>query len=255
MWKGIVRFEDVAVPVRLYSAVQDRGVHFRMLHADDRQPVQQQMVRAADESEVPRDQIRKGYVTEDAYVVLEPNDLAALEPPPSRDIDVVSFVPPAALSSQWFEKPYYLGPDGEEAGYAALAAALEERGVLGIARWVMRKRPYVGSLHARDGLLLLARLHYAEEVVLASALDRPTGRDPDPREVKLAQQLVGTLEGHFEPERYHDTFRAAVLGLVDKKKKGQKIKPRRYQRPRAPRSLTASLERSLEAAKKGRRVG
>ncbi len=114
IWKGVLNLGHEKVPVRMYSAVEDTTVHFRLLHVRDRAPVEQHIVRKDNGREIPKEERRKALpVGRDTAVVLQPEELEELEPPPSRDIHLCRFVAPALLSDQWYDRPYYLGPDGD----------------------------------------------------------------------------------------------------------------------------------------------
>src|SRR5262245_34286185 len=122
MFKASVALGAQRVPVKLYAAVQDRAVHFRMLHADDDVPIRQRMVDAKSHTVAP-EEIRRGYpIDRNTMVLLEEDELRAAEPEPSRDIVVSRFVDAALIDDRWYDRPYYLGPDGDDDGYAALAA-------------------------------------------------------------------------------------------------------------------------------------
>lgn len=149
IWKGVIRFAEVRVPVKLYSAVEDRSVHFRLLHADDYTPVRQILVNPHTDEVEPYQKTYRGYPTHEGHwVMLRPEELSALEPEPSRDIEILRFLPPKAIDHRWYLRPYYLGPDGATDAYFALAAALEREGKEALARWVMRKKEYLGALRA-----------------------------------------------------------------------------------------------------------
>jgi len=252
MWKGVVRFEGVAVPVKLYSAVQDSGVHFRMLHRKDREPVKQAMVNPLTDEVVPYERIRKAWASEGGdLVVLETGELKALEPEPSRDILVERFLPRGTVDPRWYERPYYLGPDGSSEAYFALGQALEEGGYEGLAHWTMRNREYVGALSVHEGYPMLMALRHAEEVVPAEALEPPGGKPLDTRELQMARQLIGMLEAEFNPTEYKDEYRERVLKLIETKRKGGKLKVVPF-RPRKPveKDLGDVLAASLAQVKK-----
>ena len=125
MWKGVIAAGEQRVPVKLYSAVEDRNIHFRLLHDKDRMPLRQQMINPVTERRVPYEDVHKGYEIERGrYVMFAREELDALEPPPARDIEVLNFVAPEAISHLWYLRPYWLGPDGSEARYFALVEAL-----------------------------------------------------------------------------------------------------------------------------------
>ncbi|MBR9990317.1 MAG: Ku protein [Gemmatimonadetes bacterium] len=253
MWKGRIRFGDVDVPVKLYSAIRSSsGLHFRLLHEKDLQPVKQMMVNPATGEIVDYEDVHRAFPTDDGLLVmLDEEELAALEPEASRDIEVTRFVDPEVITHAWYDRPYYLGPDDSDPEYFALAEALRRQKKEGIARWVMRKKEYVGALRLEGDYLMLMTLRHTGEVVPASTLNAPAGRALDKREVDMATQLVAALEGDLELEAYHDEYRERVLELVEAKTEGKVL-----QFPRAPRkkiaddSLSDILEQSLKAARK-----
>jgi DNA end-binding protein Ku len=251
IWKGVIRFGDESLPVKLYSAAQDHDVHVHMLHERDQVRVRQRMVHPGTGEEVPADQIRRGYEVESGvFVLLSKEELEELTPQASRDITVTQFVAPAAIDQAWYERPYYLGPDGEPVRYAALAKALEREQRAGIAHWVMRKRQYAGALHARDGRLELVTMRPAEEVVDVAQLPAPAGRALDKRELQLAEQLVSALTGDFDPTQFKDEHRERVLELIELKRKGGTISKPRVPRKAAPSSLADALQASLKSVRK-----
>lgn len=254
MWKGRIRFGSADVPVKLYSAVQDRAVHFRLLDAKNKEPVKQQMVDPSTGDVVESSEIRRAFPADDGrLVVLDEEELAELEPEQSRDIEITRFVPAETITHEWYDRPYYLGPDGSESEYFALVEALEKQNREGVARWVMRKKEYVGALRAEDGYLVLITLRHAGEVVPASSLRAPSGRDLDERELRMAKQLIAAMEDDFDIAAYRDEYRDRVLDLVEAKAAGKVVKfPKAPARPKE-KSLADVLERSLAAAGKGRK--
>jgi DNA end-binding protein Ku len=256
IWKGVVRFGGVSLPVKLYSAVQDRSVHFRLLHRDDLVPVRQRMVDPRNGNVVPPDQIRRGFQPEDGeIVIMSDEDLAALEPEPSRDMEVTRFVDPGVISPEWYDRPYLLGPDGDEDSFSALFHALRRSGKEGLVRWTMRKKRYVGALLSGPGTIMLITLFHAEEVVGTADLPRPAGRPLEELEVRMAEQLVSALAGDFNLRDFRDEYRDRVMELVAAKDSGAQISmpPVEERRPE-PLSLTELLQRSLERAKEERQV-
>ena len=164
IWKGELNIGTATIPVKLHSGVVDRTVHFHILDDKYLMRVKQHMVSPDSGDEVASEEIQKGYEIEPGrFVVVTDEELAALEPKPSRDIELTEFVPPEAISQQWFERPYYLVPDGDINAYFALVEALEKRNREGIVHWVMRKKAYTGVLRAEGGYLLLVTLRHAEE--------------------------------------------------------------------------------------------
>jgi DNA end-binding protein Ku len=250
IWKGIIRFGDVTAPVKLYSAVQDRGVSFRLLHEKTLQPVKQRMVNPVTGDVVPYAEVQRGYeVEEGVFVVLEEEELESIQPEKSRDIAVTRFLDPSLINHQWYDRPYHLGPDEDVQAYYALVAALEAEEKEGLAHWTMRNKAYTGALRAEAGHLVLITLRSAEEVIPASALEPPKGREPDPKELKMAEQLVAALEDEFDPAAYRDEYRDRVLELVEAKVEGKTLTFRKPEDRREAEDLTASLEASLKATR------
>ena len=247
IWKGVVRIGRTELPVKLFSAVTSRTIHFRLLHKTDKAPVQQKMVSADTGDEVPYEETQKAYpLGRGRLVLLEDEELEKLEPEPSRDIEITRFVKRADIDQRWYERAYYLGPDGNSPGYFALAQALENQEKEGIGRWVMRKKEYVGALTAKDGYLLLIVLRHAEEVIDAEALKPPQGRPMEKREIAMAQQLVSALSARFDPSQYRDEYRARVMELIETRARGGKVqlkvfKPKKTSEDKLANALEASL--------------
>jgi DNA end-binding protein Ku len=251
LWKAQLVVGRRRIAVSLLSAVQEQAVRLHLLHQQDHVRVKQRMVDAASGDAVAyEDALRGVEVERGRFVVIEPGELAALVPKPSRDIEVVSFVPRDGVDHRWYSRPYYLAPDrGHADDYFALAQALEQTGRDGFARWTMRQREYAGALRLHDGYLALIALRHAGEVVVASELKAPEGRAFDERERELAKKLVGALAGPFEHEPFRDEYRERLLELVEQKRKGKKITARKWQPEKvADDSLAAALERSLKSA-------
>ena len=251
IWKAVLHLGDASVPVKLYSAVEDRGVHFRLLHAKDRVPVEQKMVHPGTGEPVPYEEIRRGWEAEPGtFVVLDDEDLAAAEPEASRDVEITRFVPPETIDHRWYDRPYFLGPDGDGTAYAALARALADSGREGVARWTMRKKSYLGALVPEDGRLALVTLRPAAAVISAEELDAPSGRTLEAREKKMARQLVAALAGDDDLSAFRDEYRERVLELVAAKAEGKAAEVRSIRRKKAPEgSLADVLEASLAEAK------
>ena len=252
MWKGVVRFGKARVPVKLYAAIEDRSVHFRLLHAKDNVPVKQVLVNPETDAVVSYQDARRAFVTDDEQLVmLNDDELEALSPAPSRDIEILAFLPHQAIDHRWYRRAYYLGPgDGGTEAYSALTGALAGRRCEGLARWVMRKKEYVGALRLHSGYPMLIALRHADEVVAVEDLEKPEGPSLDAREVKMARQLVGMLEASFDPGEYRDEYRARVLELIETKARGEAVPARRPERARPSEDLLDALAASLKEERK-----
>jgi DNA end-binding protein Ku len=255
IWKGVLKIGTTSVPVKLYSGVVDRTVRFHILDDRGLMRVKQHMVDPDSGEEVAKEEIRKGYEVEPGrFVIITEEDLESLQPKPSRDIEVLEFVPPEAISQQWYERPYYLAPDGDQKAYFALVEALKNKEREGIVRWVMRNKAYVGALRAEDNHLLLFTLRNAEEVISARDLPKPAGREPTAKELAMARQLVGLLEGEFNAADYKDEYRERVTEFLEKKAKGKAPRLRAVKTKRKAASLDSVLKKSLDALKKEKRA-
>jgi DNA end-binding protein Ku len=251
MWKADLALGEIKVPVKLYAAVRDTKVHFRLLHAADHAPVKQQMIDPETEQPVVTEQLERAVaVDRGIYVLLTEEEQAALAPKPSRLISVEQAVPLGAVDERWYDRPYYLGPDGDDEGYFALAEALKKRGTIGIAHWVLRNKRYVGALQESGGYLLLETLRYAQEIVDVAAIRPGANRAPDKREIALAEQLIGALEDRFDPDEFRDEYQEQLKGLLAAKAAGKVVRfPKAPQREQ-PDSLVASLQASLKGRRK-----
>jgi DNA end-binding protein Ku len=252
IWKGTLRIPGAPIPMKLYSAIEgSETIHFRLLHEKDLTPVEGRMVHPGTGEPVPIAETKRGYVTGGGeLVVLERAELDGLAPEPSRDIELLRFVPAAAVDHRWYDRPYYLGPDGEKGAYAALAKALAEHEVVGIARWVMRKKEHVGALLPERGFVMLVTLRHAGEVIDASALPTPGGREMSAKELQMAEQLLRALEGDFDPSEWKDQHRERLMELIEAKAKGRAIPIARARRRRREPDLGDALRKSLAAAKR-----
>lgn len=253
IWKGRLVLGQHEVPVKMYAAVEDQVVHFHLLHGKDLVPVAQRIVRKDNGREVPKEAQRKAFPLDDERaVILEPEELESLQPAADRTIQLLRFVPREALGDPWFDRPYILGPDDDDA-YFALARAIGESSRIGIARWVMRGKRYLGALSVADGHLRMTTLRRADQVLELPAIRPDKARTPSPAEVKLAEQLVDSITGAFEPEQWHNEYRERLAKLVDAKARGTRLRLVKPEPKKPTDDLAESLRASLAAAK-GKKV-
>ena len=250
MWKGIIALGPQTVAVKMYAAIEDRSIRFHMLHKKDHAAVEQHIIRKDTGAEVKREDIRKAFaVGVHTAVILQPEDLEKLVPAQSRDIHITRFVTPEVLGDQWYERPYFLGPDGDEATYFALAQAMKEKNRVGVADWIMRKKRYVGALTSIDGYLALSTLRRADQVLKFAGIEPAANMKPLAHELKLAQQLVSSIEAEFEPARWQNDYRQRLLDLIEAKARGQRIAPVQVKKKVVQATLANSLKASIAAAR------
>ncbi len=253
IWKGVVSFGAVRVPVKLYSAVEEPRIPFARLHDQDGLRLHQQLVCQRDGKPVPDNEIVKGLqVDEDEYVLVTDAELAELEPEGDRTIAVERFVPRGEVDARYFDRPYHLGPDGEPEKYAALAEALGADGQYGVCRWSFRRRAYVGVLYAAGGVLNLETLLTAGEIIPTKELGLKKAA-LSKRERETGRYLVEQLTGEFDPSAYRNEFRKELEDLIARKVHGGKVRKRKATKakPTDSKGLLAALEASLAGAKEG----
>lgn len=251
LWKGRIRFADVDLPVKLYSALEEQRVHFRLLHRKDHSPVIQHMMNPESGKIIAHKDALKAFVTDDGdLVLLNKKELNSLAPESSREITIAAFLPAQTLDHRWYDRPYFLGPDGDANGYFTLTEALQNTGLDGLAQWTMHNRTYHGVLRLHQGYPLLIALRHIEELVPVEQLPTPSGSAPDKKELTLAKQLIGMLEAPFEPDTYHDEYRDSLLKLIEIKRSGGKIKALPKRRHSSTKDLSEALSASLKRIKK-----
>lgn len=252
IFKTTLHVGELAIPLRIFAAVEDQRVHFRLLHAEDREPVTQQMVHPRTGEPVPPHAVREGYEVEPGrFVQLDPAALSALEPPDDRRMEALQVVPRHALPVECFERPYYLAPDGSHDAAFALARALAEDDRAMIVAFTMRKRRYHGAVLGEAGqLVLLTLLDPRTLVVRPTAGPRNEATRPlDPRQVALAEQLVAIMRAPFQPAAHHDEHRDRVRALVERKRAGEAVATEAAPPPAPTLDLLRALEESLRRAR------
>jgi DNA end-binding protein Ku len=262
VWKGAITFGLVNIPVALYPATSRTDLSFRMLHAKDASPIAYRRVCAAENVEVPWPEIVKGYEYEKGeFVVMTEEDFKNADVDASQTIDIHDFVPAAAIDFVYFEQPYYLEPAATGAkAYALLREALRRSGRVGVATVVLRQREHLAAVKVADEALVLTTMRFAHEIVPATGLNVPRGdAGLDRREVDLALQLVDTLAGDWQPDKYRDRYREALLAAIERKVAGRAVPaPAAGRKPPTKvvdlmRALQASLE-ARTAARTARRA-
>lgn len=260
IWNGSISFGLVNIPVKLYSAVSRKTVRFNQIDAKSGARVKQKRVSADDGEEVPYERIVKGYeLPSGEYVLITDDEIAALDPEAVRTIDIDEFVDLADIDPIFYDNAYHLVPDEQTAKpYKLLATAMEEAGKVGICHFVMRSKQYLAAVRPVDGRLVLSTMVYADEVVDPGEIggfDLLDDIEIDEKEQAMAEQLIATLDATFDPDRHKDTYREAVLELIDRKAAGESgddLVPAPAPSSDKVIDLMAALEASVKEAKKAR---
>ena len=254
IWGGAISFGLVNVPVKLFTAVRKKDVRFHQLHRPDGARINQKRVCSNDGDEVAYEDIVKGYeIAKGQYVIVDPEELDALDPESTHTIDIEDFVQLDQIDPLFFDASYYVVPDARgEKAYRLLLESMKEAGKVGIARVVMRTKQYLVAIRPVEDALVMSTMNFADEVVPESELEGLPGSSANvsDRELTMAKQLIESLSTDFDPGKYHDTYREKVLELIEQKAEGKEVVA-----PPEPKAATpvvdlmAALEASLAAAK------
>ncbi|MGA8923610.1 MAG: Ku protein [Candidatus Dormiibacterota bacterium] len=257
MWKGVVSFGMVSIPIRLYNATESTAkVSFRQLCPEHHSPISYKRWCAEGDHEVTYSEIQRGYeVGKDRYVIIDDKDLDNLPLPTAHSIDIEEFVPTDDVEpGLYFNNAYYMEP--EELGkkpYQLLRKALEATGRMAIAKIALRDREHLAALHPNGAGLLMNTLHWPDEIRSTEGLK---GLDGDvkinPKELEMAKALIESLADTFDPSRYKDEYREAVMKVVHAKIEGEVIEAPAAPQPAKVMDLMEALRASVEAAKKSR---
>jgi DNA end-binding protein Ku len=247
IWNGTITFGLVNIPIKLYSATESKTVHFHEVHQRDGARVEHRRICSKENREVPYKQVVKGYeVAPDEYVVLEKGEVKAAAGDRGKVIHLDEFVDADAVDPVFYEKTYYVGSRDDENAYRLLHEALRRSGRAGIGRFTFHDREYLVAVRALDGAIALHTMRFDDELVAADDLEiaRPKEK-PAKREVRMAEQLVDSLAEDFDPSAYEDTYREAVLDLIERKAAGKEIDLVEQEEPEHGEDLLAALQASL----------
>ena len=257
IWKGSIAFGLVNIPVELYSAVSssEGRVKFRQLHQKDHAPIKYDRVCTKEEKTVPYEEIVKGYeYSKGKYVIMEEEDFRAAAIESTKAIDIQEFVDSSEIDPRYFEQPYYLLPQkGGEKAYALLREAIRKTGKVGIGNVTLRSNSmHFVAIKVVENSLVMESMRYADELVDTSSFEFPGEENVRPTELQMAEQLVGTMAGEFEPEKYSDKYKDNLMEIINAKLKGQKIEVAEPEEPEATNvvDLMARLQESLSRGKK-----
>jgi Ku protein, prokaryotic len=252
IWKGSISFSLVNIPISLYPATRREELSFRLLRKTDLSPINYKRVAEADGKEVPWEEIVKGYEYEKGkFVVLKEDDFRRADIEATQSIDIIQFVPLEEIDPMFFDKPYYLEPQkkGSKA-YALLRDALKKADKVGIAKVVIKTRQHLAAVKPEGNALVLELMHFAEELVDGSSLQIPGQAQVAARELDMARELVQRMTGHWEPKKFTDDYRHALMDLIHKKIESgdeETIEPSTTKtRPSKVIDLVSVLQQSLQ---------
>ena len=252
IWKGSISFGLVNIPIALYPATRREEFKFRLLRKSDLSPVNYKRVAEKDGKEVPWDQIVKGYEYEKGkYVVLKDEDFERVDLEATQTVDIQDFVDLDEIDPIFFYKPYYLEPQkGGDKAYALLRDALKDIKKVGIAKVVIKTRQYLAGVKPEDGALVLELMHFADELADTGKLHLPKKVEVGKREMKMAKSLIDSMSAKWNPEKYHDDYREALMEVIEEKVEagGKEIeeKPKPKPKPTKVIDLVSVLQKSLE---------
>ena len=259
IWKGAVSFGLVNVPVRVYGATQEHDIRFHQVHRADGGRIRMRRICTVCGEEVPYDQLAKGYESPDGRsVVLTDDDFADLPLVSNREIDVLEFVPTEQVDPIMFDRTYYLEPEARATKpYVLLREALEATDRMAVVKVAMRQRETLAVLRVRDRVIVLQTLLWPDEVRAADFDVLAGDVELRPQELAMAQSLVESLSGDFEPDQYTDQYAKAVADLVEAKLEG--VEPVTAPAAEAASTevvdLLTALQRSVERARSARGEG
>jgi DNA end-binding protein Ku len=252
IWKGSISFGLVNIPIALYPATRREELKFRLLRKGDLSPVNYKRVAEKDGKEVPWDQIVKGYEYEKGkYVVLKDEDFERVDLEATQTVDIQDFVDQEEIDPTFFYKPYYLEPQkGGDKAYALLRDALKDSGKVGVAKVVIKTRQYLAGVKPEDGVLVLELMHFADELADPGKLHVPKRTEVGKREMNMAKSLIDSMSSKWNPEKYKDDYREALMEVIEEKVEagGKEIeeKPKKAPKPTKVIDLVSVLQKSLE---------
>ncbi|MED7929836.1 Ku protein [Nonomuraea sp. LP-02] len=255
IWKGAISFGLVTIPVKLYSATEQKDVSFHQVHRKDGGRIRYKRVCQLDGEEIPYADIAKGYeLATGEMVVLTDEDFEDLPLTTSRRIDVLQFTPAEQIDPIYFAKSYYLEPDAQGAKpYVLLRDALESSGQVAVVKVALRQRESLATLRVRDGVFVLETMLWPDEIRAPDFEFLEEDIEVRAQELKMAESLISTMESDFDPGEYHDTYREALQHVIEAKVEGKEVVPAAEEEEAGPAvDLMAALRASVEAAKRER---
>lgn len=251
IWTGSIGFGLVNIPVKLYSAVQNSDLELDMLDKKDHANIKFKRVNANTGKEVLWENIVKGYMINERYVVLDEKDFENANVKKSKVIEIEDFVLEQEIDSTYYETPYYLEPDksGGKA-YALFREALKKSKKVGVATFVLRSKEHLAILRAVDNVIVLNRIRFDQEIRDTSDLNLPDKTGVKPKELQMALSLIEQLTEKFDISKYKDTYAEDLMKVIKAKAKGSKVAAPKLKVSHKAGDLMAQLKESLAKKKK-----
>jgi DNA end-binding protein Ku len=255
IWNGVISFGMVSIPVKLYTGTESKDISFHMLHKDDNTRIKMMRWCPEDDRSVEMSEIVRGYeYARDQYVILTEEDFDKLPLPSKHTIELAQFVNSDEIDPVYYEKTYYLEPDEKGVKpYSLLMRALKEKELVAVAKIAIRNKERLCALRPMDGTLVMETLFYPDEIRVQKESDTPEV-DVSKRELDMAFTLIDLLHEPFDPEKFKDEYREALMQLIDAKLEGEELAVATPQ-PAKVTDLMTALKASVEAAKKRRGEG
>ncbi|MEY2438964.1 MAG: end-binding protein Ku [Verrucomicrobiota bacterium] len=252
-WKGSISFGLVYIPIAVYPATREEKLSFRQLRKTDLSPIKYKKVAEADMKEVPSDEIVKGFEYERGrYIVLSDEDFEKVKIESTHSIEITDFVDLEQVDPKFFYKPYFLEPQkGGEKAYALLHKALSGTGKIGIAKVVISNREHLAAVKPDGLFLILELMHFAGEILSAEELSRGPSTALNEKELKMAQTLVESMSTPWEPEKYRDEYREAVMEMIEQKAQNKQLPAAPVSAPRSTNvvDLVKVLQESINRSR------
>lgn len=253
IWNGVISFGMVSIPVKLYTATEDKDISFNLLHKNCGGKLKQQRFCPVHEQVIEWGDVQRGYEYEKGeYVVMEDSDFEKLPLPSKHTVELSAFVDAAQIDPIYYQRTYYLEP--EEKGvkpYALLMKALKDKNLTGVAKIAIRNKEQLAAVRPMDGTLVLETLYYPDEIRETPVELTNTDQKVSDKELKMAEALIDLLKDDFKPEEYKDEYREALKTVIEAKLQGQELTVPKAGRPAKITDLMTALKASVEAAKKG----
>lgn len=253
LWKGSISFGLVNIPIKMYTASQEKEFKFKMLHKKDLSEIKYSRVCKVEDKEIPWNEIVKGYeYSPGEYVILSDEDFENANLEKSKTIEILHFIDEEEINTVYYSKPYFLEPDKTaDKAYTLLLEALRKSKKVGIAKFVLHNREHLAVIKPYENAIILNEMRYAHELKSPSILEIPEKTKASAQELSIALKLIDQLTTSFKPSEYRDTYTEEMKKVIEKKAKGKKITPKGHdiKKPTKVHDIMSLLKASLEEEK------